>query len=318
VFPKLAKDMSDTAVPLTLETLKATVGARFDQLPGRLQAAARYLIDHPNEAAVDTIKSLSGAAGLQPSVLVRLAKTLGYSGFSEMQSVFRDALLAQTQSYGERMRAQRRAPAARAPQAAAEMLRMLCDGSVESLQGLREGVNADSLQEAVALLAAARTIHVVGLRRAWPIATYLSYLLSRSQRFVRLLGGMGGMLIDEVRALHKDDVLVAISFHPFHADTVAAVTHARAQGASVLALTDSALSSLAREASVVLEVRDAEISGFRTVAASMALCHGLAVGVVMKEAEAAASAENIEARDAEPGKAARPRTKRPARSRPAG
>lgn len=305
--------MGEAAVPLTLEALKATVGARFEGLPGRLQAAARYLIDHPNEAAVDTIKSLSGAAGLQPSVLVRLAKTLGYSGFSEMQSVFRDALLAQTQSYGERMRAQRRAPSARAPRAAAEMLHMLCEGSIESLQGLRDGVNAASLQQAVALLASARTIHVVGLRRAWPIATYLSYLLSRSQRFVRLLGGMGGMLVDEARALHEDDVLVAISFHPFHPDTVAAVAHARAQGASVLALTDSTLSPLARDANVVLEVRDAEISGFRTVAASMALCHGLAVGVVMKEAEAAAAAENTRAGGKAARKAARPRAKLPAR-----
>jgi len=91
------------------------------------------------------------------------------------------------------------------------------------------------------------------------------------------------MLTDEVQALGKDDVLLAISFHPFHADTVAAVESARAQGVAVLALTDSALSPFARHAQVVLEVRDAEIAGFRTVAASMALCHGLAVGLVMEE-----------------------------------
>jgi DNA-binding MurR/RpiR family transcriptional regulator len=212
-----------------------------------------------------------------------LAKTLGYSGFSEMQAVFRDALLAQTQSYGERMRAQKRRRRDTLPQAPEDTLGMLCDGAIGSLQGLRESVDAAALAKALALLAGARTIHVVGVRRAWPVATYLAYLLSRSQRFVRLLGGMAGMLIDEVRALHTDDVLVAISFHPFHADTVAAAERARAQGVSVLALTDSALSPFARNASVVLEVRDAEVAGFRTVAASMALCHGLAVGVLQAE-----------------------------------
>jgi DNA-binding MurR/RpiR family transcriptional regulator len=279
--------MNAAAAPVTLEALKELVAERFDNLPSRLQAAARYLIDHPNAAAVDTIKLLSSAAGLQPSVLVRLAKTLGYSGYSEMQAVFRDALLAQTQSYGERMRTHRRGRHDAAPKAADDMLRLLCDGSIGSLQGLRESVDSGALNAAIALLAGARTIHVVGLRRAWPIATYLAYLLSRSQRFVRLLGGMAGMLIDEVRPLQRDDVLVAISFHPFHADTVAAVERARAQGVSVLALTDSALSPFARDATVVLEVRDADISGFRTVAASMALCHGLAVGVLMAEASAA-------------------------------
>src|SRR6218665_741632 len=96
--------MPSSAAPLTLEALKELVTQRFDGLPVRLQAAAPHLVDHPNAAAVDTIKSLSGAAGLQPSVLMRLAKTLAYSGFSEMQSVFPAALLSQTHSYGERRR----------------------------------------------------------------------------------------------------------------------------------------------------------------------------------------------------------------------
>ena len=274
--------MTEAPAPTTLEALKDLIAERFNGLPARLQAAARYLVDHPNAAAVDTIKLLSEASDLQPSVLVRLAKTLGYSGFSEMQSVFRDALLSQTQSYGERMRTQH-ARRAVAPHAPDDMLRLLCDGSISSLESLHESTDADALRRAIQLLAGARAIHVVGLRRAWPIATYLTYLLSRSRRFVRLLGGMGGMLTDEVQALGKDDVLLAISFHPFHADTVAAVERARAQGVPVLALTDSALSPFARHAQVVLEVRDAEIAGFRTVAASMALCHGLAVGLVMEE-----------------------------------
>src|SRR5688500_7812046 len=109
--------MTEAVAPLTLEGLRELITERFDSLPSRLQSAARYLIDHPSAAAVDTIKLLSEAADLQPSVLVRLAKTLGYSGFSEMQTVFRDALLSQTQSYGERMRTQRarRVVAPRAP-----------------------------------------------------------------------------------------------------------------------------------------------------------------------------------------------------------
>jgi DNA-binding MurR/RpiR family transcriptional regulator len=272
-----------TASPVTLEALKAIVAARFDELPAKLQAAARYLLDHPNAAGVDTIKAISGAAGLQPSVLVRLAKSLGYSGFSQMQIVFREALLAQTQSYGERMRAQRRGRPDALPQAPDEMLRMLCDGAIGSLQGLRESVDATAFGEAIARLSTARTINVIGLRRAWPVATYLTYLLSRSQRSARLLGSIGGMLRDEIRALETDDVLVAISFHPFHAETVAAAAVARARGVPVLALTDSTLSPFARDADVVLEVRDADIGGFRVVAASMALCHGLAVGMLIAE-----------------------------------
>jgi DNA-binding MurR/RpiR family transcriptional regulator len=272
---------SGSDVPSTLDTLKKRISTRFDDLPPRLQLAARHLIDHPNAAAVETIRTLSSDAGIQPSVLVRLAQALGYDGFSDMQAVFRSALLAQTQSYGERMRAQREDRSPLLPSDPGSLLKLLCDGSVDSLRGLREAHDAGALQQAIELLAGARTIQVIGLRRSWPIGTYLVYLLSRSQCYAHQLGAMGGMLADEMRTVSNRDVLVAISFHPFHADTVAAVEAARTRGIAVIAITDSALSPIARDVAVVLEVRDAEVAGFRSVAASMVLCQGLAVGVAM-------------------------------------
>ncbi len=266
--------------PTDFDRLKEQIAERFEKLPTRLQASARYLIDHPNDAAIETVKFLAAAAGVQPSAMVRLAQSFGYTGFSEMQAVFRAALVAQTQSYGERMRGR---SMAQGDTATRGLLRLLCEGSMASLQSLHQANDEASFEAAIALLAQARGIYVIGLRRAWPIATYLVYLLARTQRSARLLGGIGGMLQDELATMEPTDVLVAISFQPFHEDTVGAVERARARGIPVLALTDSSLSSLARNATVVLEVRDADIMSIRSVAASMVLCHGLAVGLAMAE-----------------------------------
>ena len=275
------------AGPADFDRLKRLIAERYDGLPTRLQSAARHLIDHPNDAAMQTVAFLAAAAHVQPSTLVRLAQTLGYRGFSDMQAVFRAALLAQTQSYGERVQVRRgrqNPPPAGDPR---EFMRALCEGSIGALASLQEANDPASFMAAVALLGKARSIHVMGLRRAWPIATYLVYLLTRNRRAARLLGHMGGMVRDELETMRTDDVLVAISFQPFHADTVAAVERARERDIPVLALTDSSLSSLARNATVVLEARDADIMGFRSVAASMVLCHGLAVGLAMSEARPA-------------------------------
>jgi DNA-binding MurR/RpiR family transcriptional regulator len=269
--------------PADFDRLKGQIAERFEKLPTRLQAAARYLIDHPNDAAMETVKFLATAADVQPSALVRLAQSFGYTGFSEMQAVFRAALVAQTQSYGERMRDR---SMAQGDTGTHGLLRVLCEGSMASLQSLHQANNEASFEAAIALLAQARCIYVMGLRRAWPIATYLVYLLTRTQRSARLLGSMGGMLQDELATIEPSDVLVAISFQPFHEDTVGAVERARAKGIPVLALTDSSLSSLARNATVVLEARDADIMSIRSVAASMVLCHGLAVGLAMAESTA--------------------------------
>src|SRR4051812_42874835 len=70
--------------PDSLDGLRALVDDRYATLAPRLQAAVRFLVDHPAKAGVETVKSLADAAGVQPSVMVRLAKALGYSGFSQM------------------------------------------------------------------------------------------------------------------------------------------------------------------------------------------------------------------------------------------
>src|SRR3954469_7427525 len=145
-----------TSPPDSLEGLRALVDQRYEELPARLQDAVRFLMDSPSQGGVETVKTLAESAGVQPSVLVRLAKALGYSGFSQMQAVFRDALLAQTQSYGERMRVQRRGRRDALPQSPDDMLRMICEASIGSLQGLGESVDAAALGEAIALLDGAR------------------------------------------------------------------------------------------------------------------------------------------------------------------
>jgi DNA-binding MurR/RpiR family transcriptional regulator len=273
---------SPKAGPADLEGLRALVEQRYDGLPARLQSAVRFLVDHPADAAVETVKTLAEGAGVQPSVMVRLAQALGYTGFSQMQAVFRDALLAQSQSYGERVRAGATRKA-KPPREVDSVLRLLCEGAIESLQGLRDGARPGALQQAIGLVSSARTVQILGLRRAAPIAYYLSYLLSRSRKPVRQLGGMPGMLEDEVDALGPGDLLVVISFQPFHPQAVQARERALARGAKVLAVTDSTLSPIAKDAHTVLQVHDAEIGGFRSVASAMVLCHALAVGLAASD-----------------------------------
>jgi len=211
------------------------------------------------------------------------AQALGYSGFSHMQAVFRDALLSQSQSYGERVRTHA-TRTAKTTRDADSLLRLLCEGAIESLQGLRDGASTASLQQAISLLAAARTIQVLGLRRASPIAYYLTYLLSRSRKLVRQMGAMPGMLEDEVDAVGPGELFVVISFQPFHPHAVQAQQRALSRGAKVLAVTDSTLSPIAKDAHTVLRVHDAEIGGFRSVACAMVLCNALAVGLAASEA----------------------------------
>ena len=107
--------------PSNSEKLRAEIVKRYDELSPRLQQVAEYVLDNPNDMALQTLAVIADRCKVQPSTIVRFAKTFGYDGASDMQKLFRDEMLTQppSPSYAERIRQfNRRAGAQRLDRAA--------------------------------------------------------------------------------------------------------------------------------------------------------------------------------------------------------
>jgi DNA-binding MurR/RpiR family transcriptional regulator len=94
-----------------------------------------------------------------------------------------------------------------------------------------------------------------------------------------VLAGAGGTLEDEMRAMQPGDALIAISIHPYSAETVAVTTWALEAGLAVVAMTDGPLSPIGTRPTVVLQVRDPDWHGFKSVIAQTCLAQVLVIGV---------------------------------------
>ena len=70
------------------EHLRNELGVGYSNLSGRLQKISRYAMSLPNEMSLETIDVITQRAEVLPSSLIRFAKSLGFSGFREMQKVF--------------------------------------------------------------------------------------------------------------------------------------------------------------------------------------------------------------------------------------
>src|SRR5262249_32558555 len=64
------------------------VRALYPELTPQFQAGAKYLLDHPDEIAVSSMRSVARSAQVQSSTLVRLAQRLGFAGWPEMKAIF--------------------------------------------------------------------------------------------------------------------------------------------------------------------------------------------------------------------------------------
>ena len=263
--------------------LHNTISERHHELSKRLRQIASFALDHPTEMALGTVVGISHSAGVQPSALIRFAKAFGYSGFSEMQRVFRSNVAKQSASYKERIQHDLDATNQFEPKSTFELMNQFCAVNIASLEHLSDGIEPDDLSKATNILRSASSIYVIGQRRSYPIATYLTYAFSHVDCRVHLLDGSGGLLMEQASAMTSNDALIVISFHPYSADTVAVASVALNKAVPIISITDSILSPAAKNADVCFAIHDAELFSFRSLSASLCVAQTLATSLAFTD-----------------------------------
>lgn len=280
--------------PRDLDEFLGEIRERYDDLSDRLQRIARHILDEPNDVAFETLAVVAARSKVQPSAIVRFAQAFGFPGASPMQRLIRDGLLREDRSVGytERIR-QHRYGIAGDVQGTRQLLSEFVEGNILALENLNHAVGPRDLEVAIDLLDRASTVFVAGFRRSFPVASYLAYMLAQTEKRVVLVDGLAGLQLQQIRGLDASDVVVAISFAPYSAEAVMIIEAAKGRS-PVMAITDSVIGPIAKDADLVLQVRESEVRGFRSLAASMCLAQTLAIGLVARKADsAAASLEEI-------------------------
>jgi DNA-binding MurR/RpiR family transcriptional regulator len=265
--------LDDQATPTTVEEFQARLAAISDGLPRRLRQCADFIAANTDRIAVSTVAELAAGADVPPSALMRFCQILGFSGFSEMQRMFRDAYNPGWPDYATRLK-NLKAEGTGSP---AALLAEFIEAGRSSLEALAKMADEAALGRSVDLLAAAQTVHVVGLRRAFPVATYLAYVFEKMSVPAMLHDGVGKL--DHRFALRPGDAMLAITFAPYSEETLALAQDAKLRGLPVVALTDRMTSPLARFSDAVLTVEEVDFGAFRSLSATIALAISLAVAV---------------------------------------
>lgn len=274
--------------PTQLSILQDDIRARYDTLSKRLKQVARYILDNGNSIAFDTVASIAQQAEVPPSTLIRFANAFGFSGFNEMKQMFRQHLMEETANYTERARLFRQTSSEEgvAPEKPAEILNMFTLVNSRALQQLAVQTAADDLERAVALLAEAEHIYVIGLRRSFSVASYLTYALRHLDRKAFLIDGLGGMFSEQLSMVSAQDVVISVSFSPYATEAVELVELSAQRKARQIAITDSQVSPLAAFSDVCFVVREAQVDGFRSQVASLCLAQTLAVSLALHDSDA--------------------------------
>ncbi|KJZ12591.1 MULTISPECIES: MurR/RpiR family transcriptional regulator [Halomonas] len=280
-------------LPQDFSALEAQITEQYPDLSRRLQQTARFLLDHPQEVAFSTVARLAEQAGVTPSTLIRFANSLGFKGFSDMQKLFRSRLVDELPNYSERIHAVRSATGE--TPSGSQLLWEFADANREMLEQLPGRTDPRQLESALDLLEGAEAVHLMGMRRTFPVASYLQYALNHVDKRCFLINALGGMHQEQARAIGPRDALLAVSFSPYASETREVAEQTRDKGVPVVAITDSTLSPLARVADVTLVVQEAEVKSFRGLTATLCLAQSMAIALGVRQDSAADKGSSPEA-----------------------
>jgi len=257
-----------------LAAVTARIETLYPRLSPRLRQAARYVLDRPDDVALNSMRRVAARAGVHPATMVRLAQALAFSGYAALREPFRQHL-RHDRGYAERARG------LVSREAAGDTL--LRD--IVALETANLGQTFDDLDDArftavITALSAARRLFVVGLRKCYPLAFYFHYACDMFRDNAVLAGSPGGLLADRLRGIGADDALLVVGFSRYTRATVHAAEHAAARGARVIAITDSRLSPLAAAADHVLVVAKESPSFFGSLVGALALVQAIIAGLV--------------------------------------
>lgn len=277
---EMSVDSSSVAIreaPRSFTALRQALIDRKSKLPKRLAQVAAFTMANPDDIAFGTAASIAQRAQVQPSTLVRFAQALGYEGFSDLQSIFRERLRDRVPTYEERLRGLR--DHSDAAHKAGVLFEGFANAAERSIQSLKDRLRPELIERALSLLAPADTIYLIGQRRSFPVTAYMNYALGKLGVKNVLIGSAPGNDAETLSFATPDDAALAVSFTPYASATVEHSQRIAGRGTPVVVITDSPFSPLLPSAKAWFEVVEQDFEGFRPMSATLALSMTLAVGI---------------------------------------
>ena len=274
----------ENRLPKSQEEIIARLLAEFDALPWQLQLCARYIIDHPHEVGLQSMRTLAASAEVQPNSFVRLARHLGFEGYDALRERFRDFVRGGSGSTPDRVRWLQQMDR---KGGSAAIFGSMAEACLENTEKMFAQQSVAELERAVDLMIKSRRVYVLGLGLAYPLAYNFWYVARMGFDHFILTPRHGSLPSDDIIRMDERDCLVAMTFQPYRSDTLAAVQRARRTGAKIIGITDSNAASLCREADIGLVSPTHTPQFFHSNSAVTALLESLCALLVVRGGDAA-------------------------------
>ncbi len=237
---------------------------------------ARYILENYDKAAFMTASKLGKTVQVSESTVVRFATQLGYDGYPSMQRALQEMIRGKLTSI-QRIRA------SDGVLAGADLVTNVLHRDMEKIRIAIDQTDPAEFERVVDTVTTAKRIYIVGFRSSSFLAGYLNfYFRLIFDNVTHVQGGAAGTF-DQIFRVGPGDVVLAICFPRYSELALKTVQFAKERGATIIGLTDSELSPIARLSECTLLVHNEMISFVDSLAAPMSMLNALILACARKK-----------------------------------
>lgn len=271
----------------------STIADRIARAQATLSPAqlklAEYVLAHQFRVATMTIDEFADAVGVSVASVNRFARALGLPGYPQFRAELARGFEAVLEPV-EKLRTELAHPAS-----AADIFAASLREDISNAQRALQSLDAAACERAVQAVLQAERVFIIGFGASGFLAGMLQRALCMHLHVVESLAGPGGVshAARRMSRMTQSDLVIAIGFPRYLADTVTLAEAAYQAGVPVLALTDKPTSPLVPFASMVLYAYSGRQLMPNSETAALGLIEALSAAVAYRAKNSVAAAAGV-------------------------
>lgn len=211
------------------------ISMHMDKLTRSQQKVADYIQNHTMEAAFSTVDRTAHTVDVSTTTVVRLAISLGYAGYAEMQNALKEYMTVMSSPihmFSAVTRSEKDASRSTDYMSLMEL-------EIQNIQETYAAIVTETVEKAAKALSNAHNIYVIGGRTSEAPARYFAYNLDRMFLNAQFAFADTNHVPELVNRMGKEDVLIYIINRRYLRSVYEATRYAKMTGATVIGLIDA-------------------------------------------------------------------------------
>ncbi|MBN2219062.1 MAG: MurR/RpiR family transcriptional regulator [Kosmotogaceae bacterium] len=240
---------------------------------------ADSILENWESTAFVSPRELGERLGVSETTVIRFAKSLGYSNFSELRE-HSQILIKEKLTPAEKMSA-----TVKKIKSGETTFERLLTSEIENLKDGISKVSSDEFYRAVELIEKAERVFVAGQGVSEALCKFLEFRFRRMQIDTRPVIGGGKAFYETLLLLNDRDVLFGIGFFRCSQDILRSFDYARKKRIHTIAMTHSRVSELALKSEVTLVANRGPVSLLNSLVVPMAILNALVLYIAERDSK---------------------------------